>query len=99
MPTIPSGARYVIVGAGIHGLSTSMHLAQRLKAAGVSTGVHYPIPLHVQPAYESRQIPLGSLPTTETAASEVISLPMYPELSQEQLESIVNAMTMAVVSA
>ena len=74
-------------------------LQERLKAAGVSTGVHYPIPLHVQPAYESRQIPLGSLPITEVAASEVVSLPMYPELSQEQLESIVNAMTMAVVSA
>jgi dTDP-4-amino-4,6-dideoxygalactose transaminase len=74
-------------------------LQERLKAAGVSTGVHYPIPLHVQPAYESRQIPLGSLPITEAAASEVVSLPMYPELSQEQLESIVNAMTMAVVSA
>jgi dTDP-4-amino-4,6-dideoxygalactose transaminase len=74
-------------------------LQERLKAAGVSTGVHYPIPLHVQPAYESRQIPLGSLPITEAAASEVVSLPMYPELCQEQLESIVNAMTMAVVSA
>ena len=74
-------------------------LQQRLKAAGIATGVHYPVPLHVQPAYESRQIPLGSLPVTETAAREVVSLPMYPELSQEQLESIVNAMTMAVVSA
>jgi dTDP-4-amino-4,6-dideoxygalactose transaminase len=74
-------------------------LQQRLKDAGIATGVHYPVPLHVQPAYESRQIPLGSLPVTEAAASEVVSLPMYPELSQEQLESIVNAMTMAGVSA
>src|ERR1044072_7622147 len=56
-------------------------LQERLKAAGVSTAVHYPIPLHVQPAYESRQIPLGSLPIPEAAASEVVSLPMYPELS------------------
>jgi len=74
-------------------------LQQRLKAEGIATGVHYPVPLHVQPAYESRQIPLHSLPVTEAVASSVVSLPMYPELSQEQLEFIVNAMTMADVSA
>jgi len=74
-------------------------LQQRLKAEGIATGVHYPVPLHVQPAYESRQIPLHSLPVTEAVASAVLSLPMYPELSQEQLEFIVNAMTMADVSA
>jgi len=74
-------------------------LQKRLKDEGIATGVHYPVPLHVQPAYEHRQISLGSLPVTEAAASQVVSLPMYPELSQEQLESIVNAMTPANVSA
>ena len=74
-------------------------LQQRLKAEGIATGIHYPVPLHLQPAFESRQLPLGTFPVTEAAANQVVSLPMYPELSQEQLESIVNAMTMAGVSA
>jgi dTDP-4-amino-4,6-dideoxygalactose transaminase len=74
-------------------------LQKRLKDEGISTGIHYPVPLHVQPAYQNRQIPLGSLPVTETTAQQVVSLPMYPELSEAQLELIVNAMTMADVSA
>ena len=70
-------------------------LQKRLKDEGIATGIHYPVPLHVQPAYQNRQIPLGSLPVTEAAASEVVSLPMYPELSETQLQRIVSAMTMA----
>lgn len=74
-------------------------LQKKLKDEGIATGIHYPVPLHVQPAYQERQIPLGSLPVTEKAANEVVSLPMYPELTETQLESIVNAMTMADISA
>lgn len=74
-------------------------LQKKLKDEGIATGIHYPVPLHIQPAYQERQIPLGSLPVTERVASQVVSLPMYPELSQAQLESIVNAMTMADISA
>ena len=74
-------------------------LQKKLKDEGIATGIHYPVPLHVQPAYQHREIPLGSLPVTEAAASQVVSLPMYPELTEAQRESIVNAMTMANVSA
>jgi dTDP-4-amino-4,6-dideoxygalactose transaminase len=74
-------------------------LQKKLKEEGIATGIHYPVPLHVQPAYENRRIPLGSLPVTERVANQVVSLPMYPELSQEQLESIVNAMTTADIPA
>src|SRR5215510_9244505 len=74
-------------------------LQKKLKDEGIATGIHYPVPLHIQPAYQERQIPLGSLPVTERVANQVVSLPMYPELSQAQLESIVNAMTMADISA
>lgn len=74
-------------------------LQKKLKDEGVATGIHYPVPLHLQPAYENRQIPLGSLPVTEAAANQVVSLPMYAELTESQLELIVNAMTMAGVSA
>ena len=68
-------------------------LAALLKEEGIATGIHYPVPLHQQPAYEGR----GSytLPATERAAQEVLSLPMYPELSQEQIEHICNAVASA----
>jgi len=63
----------------------------RLKHEGIATGIHYPVPLHLQPAYEQANIPQGTLPVTEKVAAEVVSLPMYPELTSEQLETIVNA--------
>ena len=74
-------------------------LQKKLKDEGIATGIHYPVPLHVQPAYQDRKIPAGSLPVTERVANEVVSLPMYPELTETQLDSIVNAMTMADISA
>jgi dTDP-4-amino-4,6-dideoxygalactose transaminase len=70
---------------------------QKLKEEGIATGIHYPAPLHLQPAYEHYQIPSGSLPITEKVAKEVVSLPMYPELAAAELECVVNAITMADV--
>jgi dTDP-4-amino-4,6-dideoxygalactose transaminase len=70
---------------------------QKLKEEGIATGIHYPVPLHLQPAYEHYQIPSSSLPITEKVAKEVVSLPMYPELAAAELESVVNAITMADV--
>lgn len=64
-------------------------LLEHLKAGDIAAGVHYPIPLHRQPAYARLGYGHVSLPATERAASEVLSLPMYPELADEQLEQIV----------
>ncbi|HSE30660.1 MAG TPA: DegT/DnrJ/EryC1/StrS family aminotransferase [Pyrinomonadaceae bacterium] len=72
-------------------------LQQRLKGSGIATGIHYPVPLHLQPAYEHRQIPLGTLPVTERVSSEVLSLPMYPELTAAQLERVLDALSMTTV--
>ncbi len=74
-------------------------LQKRLKDEGIDTGIHYPVPLHVQPAYLDRKIPLGSLPATERVAGEVVSLPMYPELTGAQLELVMNTIMMANISA
>lgn len=52
---------------------------------GISTEIHYPIPLHLQPAYASLNIPEGSFPVAEKAAKQLLSLPMYPELNEEQI--------------
>ena len=58
-----------------------------LKSNNISAGIHYPIPVHLQPAYVKRGY-RDSLPVTEKAAGEIVSLPMYPELKREQLEHV-----------
>ncbi|HYD70500.1 DegT/DnrJ/EryC1/StrS family aminotransferase [Azospirillum sp.] len=63
-----------------------------LKAAGISTGVHYPIPLHRQPAYAHLGMAEGSLPVTEAAAAEILSLPMFPELAEAQIKVVAAAL-------
>ncbi|MEK6334524.1 MAG: DegT/DnrJ/EryC1/StrS family aminotransferase [Acidobacteriota bacterium] len=67
-------------------------LQLQLKSEGVATGVHYPVPLHVQPAYEHMAIPRGTLPVTEKVAKEVVSLPMYPELTEAHIDSVCSAL-------
>jgi dTDP-4-amino-4,6-dideoxygalactose transaminase len=59
-------------------------LIQHLKDAHISTGIHYPIPLHLQRAYLSLNYALGDFPVTERAAGEIVSLPMYPHLTEIQ---------------
>ncbi|HEV2915745.1 MAG TPA: DegT/DnrJ/EryC1/StrS family aminotransferase [Pyrinomonadaceae bacterium] len=63
-------------------------LRARLNEAGVQTGIHYPVPVHLQPAYASLGYGPGSFPETERQASRVLSLPMYPELTDEQLNHV-----------
>ncbi|CAH0136323.1 DegT/DnrJ/EryC1/StrS aminotransferase family protein [Roseomonas sp. CECT 9278] len=65
----------------------------QLKAHGVGTGIHYPVPVHLQSAYKDRT-PLGPAGCAETAkaAGEVLSLPMYPELTDAQVERICEAL-------
>ena len=60
-------------------------LAQELNAQGVQTGIHYPIPVHLQKAYADSAHQPGDFPHAERAAAEVLSLPMYPELTVEQV--------------
>ena len=71
-------------------------LAARLSDVGVSTGIHYPIPVHLQPACASLGYLEGDLPHTEAAAREVLSLPMYPELTDAQLAYVAAAIAEAV---
>jgi dTDP-4-amino-4,6-dideoxygalactose transaminase len=59
-----------------------------LPAHHVGTGIHYPIPLHLQMAYAHLDHTLGSFPVTEEVASEILSLPMYPQLGQEDQRDV-----------
>jgi dTDP-4-amino-4,6-dideoxygalactose transaminase len=63
-------------------------MIEHLQSKGISAGIHYPIPLHRQPAYLKQGHGDVSLPVTERVVSEIVSLPMYPELTREQIEYV-----------
>lgn len=65
---------------------------QKLKDAGVPTAVHYPIPLHLQPAFATAKQGIGSFPIAESVANEVMSLPMYPDLDESNIQRIIQAL-------
>ncbi len=62
-----------------------------LAEQGIQTGIHYPVPVHLQPAYVDPAYGLGSFPCAEQAADEVMSLPMFPELTEDQLRTVARA--------
>ena len=64
-------------------------MMNHLKKAGIGTGIHYPIPLHLQKAYTSMQHRVGDFPVAEKAAAEIVSLPMFPQLTADQQASVV----------
>jgi dTDP-4-amino-4,6-dideoxygalactose transaminase len=63
-------------------------LASALAADGIQTGMHYPIPLHLQPALAQLGYGPGDFPVTEAWANELLSLPMFPELEHEEIERV-----------
>lgn len=68
----------------------------RVRAAllerGIETGIHYPIPLHLQPAYAWMGLREGAFPEAERAAREVLSLPLYPEMTDDQVDRVCGAL-------
>jgi dTDP-4-amino-4,6-dideoxygalactose transaminase len=62
-----------------------------LKAREIGTAIYYPLPLHLQPCFSYLGYRRGSCPEAERAAGEVISLPIYPELTRAQLEEVAGA--------
>jgi dTDP-4-amino-4,6-dideoxygalactose transaminase len=69
-----------------------------LEQLGIATGIHYPVPIHLQPACSQYGYTRGMLSITEAVASRIVSLPMYPELTEEQVQMVVNAVRKHVVS-
>ena len=61
-----------------------------MQARGIPSAVHYPLPAHMQPVYAGLAAP-GSLPVTERLANEVLSLPIYPELTAEEVDYVIDA--------
>jgi dTDP-4-amino-4,6-dideoxygalactose transaminase len=66
-------------------------LQEHLTRQGIGTGLHYPLPLHLQKAYAHLGVGPGSLPVTERVAQRILSLPMFPELTDGQVERVAQA--------
>ncbi len=95
LPTERAGCRHVyhlyavLVGA-------RDRVLEGLKQRGVLAGIHYPVPIHMQPAYAGRVAAQGTLPVTERVAKHEISLPMYPELSHDDARRVAEALVQSL---
>lgn len=68
-------------------------LIQALNSSGIQTGIHYPVPIHLSPAYSDLGYRVGDFPVSEHIASHELSLPIYPELTNTQIEAVGQAMS------
>lgn len=75
------------------------HARWLLGKKGVQCGVHYPVPIHRQKAYEFLGYGIGSFPVAEAAAHQLLSLPIFPELTQVQIDAVIYALKEAVLAA
>lgn len=64
------------------------HVANQLKSKGILCGIHYPIPLHLQPALKHLGYKKGDFPVTEKACSRILSLPIYPEMKNDEIKFV-----------
>jgi dTDP-4-amino-4,6-dideoxygalactose transaminase len=71
------------------------HVQGTLAQRGIATGIHYPVPIHLQPAYADLGLPRGSFPRTEQSAERILSLPMFAELTEAQINLVVSALESA----
>ena len=88
VPQVPRGMVHVYNQFTIR-TSKRNELKDYLKQNGIPTEIYYPYPLHLQPAFANLGYRAGDLPITETASAEVLSLPVYSELTDSQLQTVV----------
>jgi dTDP-4-amino-4,6-dideoxygalactose transaminase len=82
--------------AGLASSAPRDGVRERLAAQGIETGIHYPVPLHRQPAYAGTRLGEGSFPESDRAAREVLTLPMHPHLEDRQVERVAQALGAAL---
>jgi dTDP-4-amino-4,6-dideoxygalactose transaminase len=95
LPVEPAGCRHVYHQYTVRAPERD-RLHQALNAAGIRSMIYYPIPLHRQPAYAALSYAEGSLPETERAAREVLSLPCYPQMTDAQVAGVATAVREAL---
>ncbi len=96
--TVPETADYAQHVFHIYAIRVANRDAvmQKLTDRGIGCGVHYPIPIHLQEAYAHLGKGAGSFPVAERTASEFVSLPMFPELTNEQIDLVIEAVKQSV---
>jgi dTDP-4-amino-4,6-dideoxygalactose transaminase len=90
-PTEAEGRRHVYHVYAVRSPERDL-LRDELQKAGVQTGLHYPIPVHLQKAHLDLGYKAGDFPVSEAAANEVLSLPLFPELAEEQVHRVVETL-------
>ena len=88
LPVVPEGRTHIF---HLYVVRTDRRdaLQAHLTGLGIGTLIHYPIPIHLQEAYRSLGVAPGSLPISERLSREILSLPMYPELTAEQVAEVI----------
>lgn len=94
-PTAMGWARHVYHVYAIR-VTDRARLQAALGERGVQTGIHYPTPVHLQPGYADPRYAAGDFPHSESAAAEVLSLPMFPELTRDQVDAVASALREAL---
>lgn len=90
-PPTPGGHGQRVYHLYVVGCEQRDELRAYLHALGIETAIHYPIPVHLQPAYADLVQPLDALPVTESLQSRILSLPLYPELTEEEVITVATA--------
>jgi dTDP-4-amino-4,6-dideoxygalactose transaminase len=96
-PRVPAWARHVYHLYVVR-VPERDRVQRALAAAGIGTGIHYPVPLHLGPTYSGARFRAGDFPVAERAAAEILSLPMFPELSAAQQRRVIECLTRAVAA-
>jgi dTDP-4-amino-4,6-dideoxygalactose transaminase len=95
LPFVMPGARHVFHAYTVR-VPRRGEVQAKLLAAGIHTGIHYPTPVHLQPAWSGLGFRAGDFPVAERAAAEVLALPMYAELEPAQIAAVAAELSAAV---
>jgi dTDP-4-amino-4,6-dideoxygalactose transaminase len=87
----------IVAPAGVDAAGYRDAVRAKLLAAGVISMIYYPLPLHLQAVYQDLNLPAGSYPVTELVSNQVLSLPMFPEITPEEQQRVVYALKDAIL--
>jgi dTDP-4-amino-4,6-dideoxygalactose transaminase len=90
-PTIESDRTHVFQTFAVR-VKNRDKICDEMKNKGIGVLIHYPIPLHLQPAYQELGYKKGDFPVAEKASDEVLSLPMFPHMTNEQVEYVASCL-------
>ena len=99
IPTVRAGYGSPVYHLYVVRVKQRDQFMKELGSRGVGTAIHYPVPIHLQEAYASLGLKRGSFPVSESAADEIVSLPMFPELTKQQVETVIEGVKAVVEAA